>query len=59
MGTLEGCRQAGRWAGWQDGMLACKQRDRLTYMQNILKHGEHAGRRAGRQIDKLAGQVGW
>jgi hypothetical protein len=36
-------------------MQAGKQRDGLTYGQNIFKHGGHAGRRAGRQVDKLAG----
>ncbi len=45
-------------AAWQDGRLAGKQRDRLTYRQNMFEHGGHAGRRAGRQVDKLAGQVG-
>ncbi len=36
-------------------MQAGKQRDRLTYRQNIIEQGGHDGRRAGRQVDKLAG----
>jgi hypothetical protein len=41
------------------GRQAGKKRERLTYRQNIFKHGRHASRRAGRQVDKLAGQEGW
>ncbi len=44
--------QVDKLAGMQTG----KQRDRLTYGQNIFKHGGHAGRRPGRQVDKLAGR---
>jgi hypothetical protein len=45
----------GSLAGLQACRLAGKQRDRRTHRQNIIKHGGHAGRRLGRQVDKLAG----
>jgi hypothetical protein len=51
VGRLAGW-QVGRLAGLQAGRQADKQRIRLTYRQNIIEHGGHAGRRGGRQVGR-------